>query len=262
MFSLKGFALKKAYTTKESAELLNLLKEYLDTGGFPETFKFGKAIVARIYDDIITKDILLRHKITKTDELKKLSRYLITNVAQEHTYSRLARTFDIKNVSTVSKWVGFLEDAFLIFPVEKFDYKLKQQFIAPKKIYCIDTGLAASVGSGYSENTGRVMENAVYLELSRRKTAENPLEIYYWKDATQKEVDYAIKKGKKITQLIQVTYANDKEEIKEREIDALAKASEKLHCNDLLVITWNYEAQETIDDKKIRYLPMWKWLLE
>jgi len=258
----KGFALQNTYTTKEKASLLLLLREYLEIGGFPEAQKFGKAIVARIYDDIITKDILLRHKITKTEELKKFARYLVTNASQETTYSSLARAVGIKHIATASKWAGYLEDAFLINRVEKFDYKLKQQYISPKKVYCADTGIITSIGFSFSENIGRIMENAVFLELSRRKTPENAPDIYYWKDASQKEVDFAIKTGKKITQLIQVTYANDREEIKERENKSLIKGSDALRCDNLLVITWDYAGEETMDGKKIKYEPMWKWLLE
>src|SRR3989344_4048616 len=61
----RGFELSKSYTTEEKAKILGYLREYLDLGGLPEVYKFGKAIVVKIYEDIITKDILLRHKISK-----------------------------------------------------------------------------------------------------------------------------------------------------------------------------------------------------
>jgi len=91
----------------------------------------------------------------------------------------------------------------------------------------------------------------------------NPLtEIYYWKDHQQNEVDFVIKYGKKVNQLIQVTYTQDKNEIKEREIKSLFKASQELRCNNLLIITWDYEAEENYKGKKIKFIPLWKWLLE
>jgi len=257
---LKEIKENKAYTTKEKAEIMKTLQEYLEIGGFPETYKFGKVMISRIYEDILTKDILLRYNITKKEEIKKLAKYLITNSSEEITYSKLARIFNIKHVSTISNWISYLENTFLIFKLERFDFKLKQQFIAPKKVYCIDSGLMNSIGFKFSENKGRVMENEVALELQRRK--ENSFEVYYWKDHKQNEVDFVVKRGKKIESLIQVSYINSKEEIKEREVNALLKASKELRCRNLIVITWDYETELKFEGENIKFVPLWRWLLE
>src|SRR3989338_822211 len=259
---LKEVKENKAYTTKEKAEIMKALQEYLEIGGFPEAYKFGRGMISKIYEDILTKDILLRHNITKREEIKKLAKYIITNSSEEITYSKLARIFNIKHVSTISNWISYLENSFLIFRLERFDFKLKQQFIAPKKVYCIDSGLMNTIGFKFSENRGKVIENEVALELQRRKAKENSFEVYYWKDYQQNEVDFIIKKDKKIESLIQVSYINSKEEIKEREINALLKASKKLRCKNLIVITWDYETEEKFGGEIIKFVPLWKWLLE
>ncbi len=258
----KQFKENKAYTTKEKAEIISLLDEYLKIGGFPEAYKFGKAIISKVYDDIITKDILLRHKIHKTEDIKKLARYLITNSSEEFTYSKLRKILNVKHVSTISHWVSCLENSFLVFRLERFDFKLKQQFIAPKKIYCIDPGLIHAVGFRFSENIGKIIESTVALQLKRRKSLDDSLEIYYWKDHQQREVDFVLKKGEKISQLIQTSYMTSREELKEREINALLKASDDLRCNNLSVITWDYASEERILNKRITFVPLWKWLLE
>ncbi len=260
--SIKGFQLEKTYTTKEKSNLLNHLTRYLEVGGFPEVYKFGKSMVTKIYEDILTKDILLRHKIKKIEELKKLGRYIITNSANEITYTKLSKILGIKHVSTISNWISYFEESFLILKLERFDFKLKQQFIAPKKVYCIDTGLVDSIGFKFSEDKGRIIENVVAIELQRKKTSQLDLEVYYWKDAQQREVDFVLKEKNKIKQLIQVSYINSKEDIKEREIKALFKASKELRCKNLSVITWDYESEEKIDGNKIKFVPLWKWLLE
>src|SRR3989344_1106693 len=259
---IKDFNENKVYTTKEKAEIMNFLQKYLELGGFPEVYKFGREMIPRIYEDILTKDILLRHNISKKEEIKKLAKYLISNSSEEVTYTKLARIFNIKHVSTISNWISYLENAFLIFRLERFDFKLKQQFIAPKKVYCIDSGLMNYIGFKFSENKGKVIENEVALELQRRKAKENSFEVYYWKDYQQNEVDFIIKKDKKIESLIQVSYINSKEEIKEREINALLKASKKLRCKNLIVITWDYETEEKFGGEIIKFVPLWKWLLE
>ncbi len=255
----KKFKENSVYTTKEKALILNFLEEYLESGGFPEIQKFGKQILSGIYDDILFKDILLRHKIKKIEELRKLSKYLITNSGKEFSYSKTAKMLSVKHVSTISKWTKFLENAFLVFELERFDFKLKKQFVAPKKIYCIDSGLINTIGFKFSEDKGRIMENVIAVELKRR-TQKNKQEIFYWKNHQQNEVDFIIKKEKKIQQLIQASYINSKEEIKERETKSLIKASKALNCNNLLVITWNYETKKTIKKQKINFIPLWKWL--
>ncbi len=262
-FSFREYLLKqgvsnenKAYTSKEKAEISNYLKEYLQIGGFPEAYKFGKAMISRIYDDILTKDILLKHRIKKIEELKKLANYLVTNSSQEATYSKLSKILGIKHIITISNWIGYLEDSFLIFKAERFNFKLKQQFIAPKKFYCIDTGLLNSIGFQFSDNMGRLIENEVAIELQRRK--EKPQsKIYYWKDHQQNEVDFVIKDAKTVKELMQVTYASSKNDIREREIQSLLKASKELRCKNLTVITWDYEAEEN----NIKFIPLWAWLL-
>ena len=113
----------------------------------------------------------------------------------------------------------------------------------------------------YGENKGKVMENEVAVELQRRKSKERQLEVYYWKDHQQREVDFVIKKGKTVGQLLQVSAITAKEDIREREIKALLKAREELRCKNLAVITWDYEAQERRGGEMIAFIPLWKWLL-
>lgn len=254
----KRFVISTTYATSEKAELLNHLARYLQQGGFPETYAFGKETALRIYNDIITKDILLRYKIKKKEDLRKLAKYVITNFSQEISYSKLAHVLGIRRTSTISNWISYLEQAFLIIKLERFAYKLKQQILAPKKIYGIDPGIITMMAFATSENKGRIMENAVLLELLRKKSRDPELEIYYWKDYQHHEVDFVVKKGPRIQQLLQVTFASNKEEIKERELRSLQKGEKELRCKELKVITWDYEEKE----RNITFIPLWKWLLE
>ena len=258
----KSFKTERAYTSEEKSQIINYLNEYLENGGLPEVYKFGKIISSKICEDIITKDIILRHKIKKIDELKKLARYLISNSTETTTYIRLSNILGIKNITTISNWISYLEEAFLIFKLEKFDYKLKQQFIAPKKIFCIDTGMVDSIGFKFSENRGKILENAVAIELQRKEHTNEKLKTFYWRDYNQNEVDFAIKQDKKIVQLIQANNISSKEDLKEREVKSLLKASDELKCKNLLIITWDYEGEQKVKNKTISFIPLWKWLLE
>ena len=70
-----------------------------------------------------------------------------------------------------------------------------------------------------------------------------------------------IKDGIKIKQLIQVCYEISSMEMKEREVKSLLAASKELKCRNLIVITQDYETEEKIKGKKIKFIPLWKWLL-
>ena len=259
--NLKGFKLSKAYTTQEKAKITNFLREYLNFGGLPEVYKFGKPIILGIYENILNKDLILRYNINKIKEFKDLAKYLISNSSEEITYSKLSKNLGIKHVSTVSNWVSYMENAFLIFKLERFDFKLKKQFIAPKKIYCSDTGIVDLIGFKFSENLGKILENSIAIELQRRKEKNFHLEAYYWKDAQQNEVDFVIKEKTKVRQLIQACYDVSDFKTKEREVKSLLKGSKELKCNNLLILTWDYEGEEKVNNKKIKFIPLWKWLL-
>ena len=144
--------------------------------------------------------------------------------------------------------------------MDRFSFKLKESILAPKKVYTVDNGFITQVTG--SNEMSRLIENTVLVELLRRKSYfDKSIEINYWKNERQAEVDFLLRKGKSVTSLIQVSYANDKKEIKERETKNLLSASKELHCSNLLIITWDYEAEERIKGRKIRFVPLWKWLL-
>ena len=127
------------------------------------------------------------------------------------------------------------------------------------KVYINDVGLAYNY-SEFSENLGRLMENLVFLELKKLELG-NIIEVYYWKDYQQREVDFVVREGVKVKELIQVTYATGRDEIEKREIKGLLKASKELKCKNLLVITWDYEDKEEIKGREIKFIPLWRWLL-
>lgn len=250
----------KSFTTRDKSALLNLLEKYLFSGGFPLVFKFGRSFVSDLYNDMINKDIIQRHNIKLSSKLSDVARYVLSNSSSETSYNKIRNIFIIKGKRTISEWVKYLEQAYVIFTIERFSFKLKESIMAPKKIYAIDTGFTSMLS--VSKDKWRLMENAVAIELLRRKKYSfNEFEINYWKNHEQKEVDFLIRKNNKILQLIQVTFASHKKEIQERETKNLITASQELKCDNLLIITWDYETEEVQEKKKIKFTPLWKWLL-
>ena len=245
------------YLTKDAAKLRDMLSEYMRLGGFPLAYTLGRVFLAENYKDIVERDIVQRYGIRYVSTLKSLARYMMSNVGKEISFNKIKNVLDVKSPHTIKKYAGYLENAYLLFFLNRFSYRLKEQIIAPKKVYAIDTGMANTIGYKISENLGRTMENIVAIELMRRKSYwHREWEIYYWKDHQQREVDFVVKEGEKVRELIQVTYASGKDEIERRELRALEKAAEELGCKNKTVITWDYE-----EDGEIRFIPLWKWLL-
>lgn len=250
------------YLTEDKAKVKVELEAYLDGSGFPEYYRFGPQIVLSIYEDIINKDCIRRYRIRNEKSFKELARYLISNFSAEFTYSRLSDVVGVKDTHTLKNYVDYLKQSFLIRVLERFSFKLKQQIKAPRKVYVIDQGLVNFVSFQPVKNLGGRMENIVCGELFNRKSKEYGLEVYYYRSSQNKEVDFVIKQGARIKQLIQVCYDLSRAETKSREIKALLLASRELHCQDLLIITSDEEGEEETEGKKIKFVPLWKWLLE
>lgn len=248
------------HLTQDIARTRNALRTYLQESGFPEFKKFGSSILDRTYSDIVTKDCLNRYNIKNKKTFRELANYIVSNFSEEYTYSKLSHIFNIKDVHTTKNYLGYLKEAFLIVSLDRFSYKLKQQIIAPKKVYVIDHGLCNFMSFKHSKDIGRIMENVVCIELLRKKAIHDNIELYYWKDHQQNEVDFVIKEGQSVKELVQVCYDISESKTKDREVQGLIKASKELRCSVLKVLTWEYESKEKSHGKSILYIPLWKWL--
>ncbi len=255
-------------TTKNVGLIKGALHSYVEVGGFPEALKEPDPLlyVKNVYSTILLKDILLRHKIRYTRTFRELADYVLTNFAREVSFNKLKHIFKLGSDHTTKNYLSFLEESYLVFLIEKFSYKKKESIIENRKVYVIDTGLIKAVSFRFQEDFSHLYENVVAVELLRRKAQDPQQEVYYWKNSLQEEVDFIVKEGIKVTQLIQVCYDLSLIKTKEREFRALLKASKELHCQNLLVITSDEEGVETLNwfgiTRKIRCIPLWKWLLK
>lgn len=255
----KGYVLQKndmSYTTKRGL-IKNYFNEYLQKGGMPEYLKYKDPIVLkRIYEDILYRDIVARYEIKEIKALRELSFYLLSNIAGLFSYNNLKQMLQLGSVNTVKSYVEYLENSFLIFAINRFSYSLKQQFIAPKKIYCLDNGLTEAVSFQFSKNKGKFLENLVFVELKRRYK-----DIYYYRTANNLEVDFLIKNGKDII-LVQVTENIKEQKVRDREINALAIARKELKTTNSFILTLDKEERIKIQNKTIIVKPIYKWLIE
>jgi predicted AAA+ superfamily ATPase len=177
------------------------------------------------------------------------------------TYNNLKSIGQEIGKLTVQKYISYIENSYFAFSLPIFSYKIKDQIQYPKKVYFIDNVFINAISTKFMNNFGRLYENSVAIELKRRKE-----DSYYWKNAKKEEVDFVLKGDTKVKQLIQVCYDISDADTKKREVKALLKASKDLKCNNLLVINRDYSGEEESEwfgiKAKIKFIPLWKWLLE
>ena len=256
-----GFKLKREfmkedfYGAEEKARLKKILKSYLKNGGFPEVvIQNFRPLLQEYLKNIIYRDIILRHKIKNEASLREISAFVISNVGVNLSLEKISRMTKVKNLMTVKNYLSHLEDTFLFYAVPKFSYSVKDQIYNPDKIFVVDTGMYNEVAFISSANSGRVLENAVFLELKRRGR-----DVYYFKE--KNECDFIIREKNRPDMAIQVTKRLDAQN-DNREINGILEAMEKLKLKKGIIITEDQEEERIIKGKKIKIVPVYKWLLE
>jgi predicted AAA+ superfamily ATPase len=267
-FSFQEFAEYKqvntnAVTPTEKAELMQQVDDFLQYGGFPETL-LARGILrnylSSLFDSILLKDITKRYKVRNTSELYNLANFLLANFCNPFSINDLATELDLGSVHTAKKFCNYLAEPYLFFYLPRYNSKLKLMQKAPQKVYVVDAGFIAARAFELSKNLGRLLENLVFIELVRRGfSTQNTL--FYYRTRNDKEIDFVCREAHKVTELIQVAYEVSNPKTLKRELSALNEAAGELHCNNLLLLTWNEESTIIENKLTIRVLPVWKWLL-
>jgi predicted AAA+ superfamily ATPase len=242
-------------TTVDTARLQQFLSEYLRLGGIPDPLKYPELPLLRtLYDDVLYRDIAARYRVEGLRALKELAFYLMSNVASPVSFNRLKEQLRLGSVNTVKNYIEYLENSWLLFTLNVFDYSVKRQQIAAKKVYSIDTGLAGSVGFAFSANTGKLLENLVFLALRRRNR-----EIYYYTSPAGYEVDFYLPQTR---QLIQVAQNLGDPITRERETRALLDSMRFLTISQGLILSDANSAAIKSNGFTIGIRSLVEWLLE
>ena len=261
--ALRGFHLddRSFYRREKKAEIKRWFEEYFDLGGFPEVLKNrDKTLLEQYFRDIIYRDVIARLAIKNIKEIKELTLFLAANPATVQSYKNIQGLIGVKSINTVKNYLAALNDVYLFFFTDMFAFSLKRQIYNPSKVYGVDCALLDVVSFKFSRNAGHLYENIVFLELKRRHK-----EIYYCKSIKGREVDFVVKEGLRITEVIQVCRSLAEEGTRRRELQALEDVRSEIKAKHLTVIT--YDEEETIPFSssngrgEIKVIPIWKWLL-
>jgi predicted AAA+ superfamily ATPase len=248
---------KNIATTTKQAKILHAFDAYLLHGGFPYYCKTKeRSFLTMLYDNILYKDVLFRFAIREKRAFRELANYAMTNITKEFSYESLAKNLQLKSSTTVKDYLSNMEEAYMLCMLSKYDFSLKKQHVSNKKLYAIDNGLRNIVAFSFSGDSGRLLENAVFIELKRRN---NGNELYFHRD--KRECDFIVRSGASIVQVVQVCEQLTPEN-RQREVDGLLEALERYKLPRGAIITKDTELTEKHGKKHVDVVPAWKWFLD
>lgn len=263
---LKFHGLFKSTPEKFGARTISILRkairDYLETGGFPEVQKIDKNLRIEILqgyiDSVLLKDVIERHKVSNVTVLKYLVQNIMSSPCGKFSINKFYNYLKSMSVkctkNSLYEYLDHLIDAFLFYKVPIHSRSEKARLINPAKIYTIDTGLLNSMSFRNTSNYGPLLENMVFMHLRR-----NGYDIEYVKTRDGFETDFLTRH--KVTgkiELVQVCWDMSDEKTLKRELRGLKSAMEEFSIKSGTVVTWDDEI--SLDDN-ISIVPVWKWLL-
>ena len=220
-------------------------ENYRKLGGFPEFLDTQNTdVLQTLLRDILFRDIAIRYGIRNTKTLFDIALHLLSNAGKETTYNRLRKTFGIGSTNSVSDYLKWLEDTYILFFLPRFSWSPKSVLVNPRKVYAIDTGFIQANTMSHSADSGRLLENMVYLYLRQKNT-----ELFYFRE--KGECDFVVMEKGNCKQVLQVC-----EEIhsdnKNREINGLIEAMNFFDLEEGVIYTLDQEDEFVIEGKKIK----------
>jgi hypothetical protein len=250
---------------RTAVEKMAAMDAYAEQGGYPEPLL--KKIDRRDYlrtllQSTLYKDIVKRFRIRSVQGIEDLALYLMSNIAREYSFNALSGVTKCRSVHTVDKYIRYLQEAYLVFSLPRFSFKVKDQAGQNKKIYCTDNGMAVAAGSRFSADRGGLYENLVAVALKKEEIAGR-ISLFYWRSPQNEEVDFVVKEGLRVTRLIQVCADISDPKTLKREMRALIKASQELQCDDLLLLNDRVDRTDIFKwqdaERPIRLMPLWQF---
>lgn len=177
-FHIYPFSFREVRESEPDANEGELFRRYLVRGGMPFLYQFPmdernvRQYLTDIYDSIVLKDIISRHKIRDVEQFKRLLLYFISNIG--NTFSALSiikyMKSEYRGISneTLYNFIDFCKEACLLHLVPRQDLAGKSLLQFQEKIYLTDHGIREAIYGNNIRDISQVLENIVYMELLRR----------------------------------------------------------------------------------------------
>lgn len=251
-------------STKQRLLIQKAYETYWETGGFPEVLGVTSTLRTKIHQEyfntMLFRDIIERHDISHPKALKDLALKLIDNTASLYSINKLTQYlkslgYNVPKAS-VSDYLSWFEDAYMLFTVRMFDASIARSNVNPKKIYCIDHSMVASLSSGILINSGHLLENLVFTTLRRSSS-----KIFYYRTKGGREVDFLLLSQSRKKSLFQVSESLVESTTKTREVTALEEAMYEQGLAEGTIVTQNEVDSFSVKTGTINVIPAWRFLL-
>lgn len=229
--------------------------DYMQKGGMPDYLRTQMDVYLNaLLDDILMRDIAIRHGVKDIRSLRQLAVYLLSNVGNLVSANRLEGMFGIKSNSTILAYFSYLTDAYLLDFVPMFDYSLKKQQRNPRKIYALDLGIQRQNSASFTPDLGHLLENAVYVCLRHQYK-----DIFYYQN--DGECDFVVTRKDVPVAAYQVCYKLTNENL-DREMKGLLSAMQSLGLKSGAIITESEADQFHKDGMTVDVIPAYRFATE
>lgn len=260
--SFKGIKADK-YSEEGKAMMTFAFRDYCDEGGFPEVVRAQTKsekvkILQSYFSTMLFRDMIEHYHIGASVSvvryfLKRVMNNLTKPTSVNNIYNDLKSQGLKVSKDSLYLWLDYACNIFLFRKVPRYTKSMVKQSSSPAKYYMADIALRNAVLLPESEDAGKALENIVYINLERSLGEEDQISYFY----EQKECDFVVQRGERVSELVQVCWTLNEENI-EREVGGLLAASTVTSCKQCKIIT--FCQQHTIEREGIRIevLPIWE----
>ena len=249
------------YSSKSLAFIKNAQESFLKNGSFPEILFleeiYANKTLQEYFNVLLYKDLAERYNITNTVALKFFLKRIISSSTKQISINKIFNELKSSGIkigkNTLYEFLEYVQNIYLALTLQKYDNSLINKELGEKKIYSIDIGLNNATEFRFSDDIGKSLENAVFLELKRKE-----FDIYYYR-TSKSECDFLVFDKNTIGDVIQVTFDMSDENTKSREIKGLIEACKNFDLKSGTIITFDSEDELIENGIKIKIIPFYKW---
>mgnify|MGYP001577907583 FL=1 len=251
------------HSSKDKAVYLDLFNQFMHHGGFPEMLSQGKdelkdKILQEYFNVMVFRDLIERFKIVGSSTLKYFCKRVIGASAGEFSVNKIYNELKSQGYQvskdTLYAYQGYVEDIYLNRFINKYSHSVVKSERSKKKTYVIDTGLGASLDYKLSQDTGRLLETTVALELLKQGK-----QIAYQQNGS--ECDFVVIEKGTVTASIQVAAEFSEPKTRDREIKGLIECCIKFKLTEGFILALDHTEKFGQDGITINVIPAWQYFL-
>jgi predicted AAA+ superfamily ATPase len=250
------------HSSAGKAQLLSLFERFLHEGGFPEIITqqddLKDKVLQEYFNVMLLRDLVERYAISQVAILKYFCKRVIGASAGEFSVNKIYNELKSQGYrvgkDSLYSYQENVEAIYMGRFISKYSESVVKSEGSQKKVYVIDQGLGSAIDFKLSQDTGRLLEMTVALELLKQGK-----QITYYQDGV--ECDFVVVDKGSVTEVIQVTHDMSDETTRKREIKGLMQCCKRFNLTSGIVLSLNDDETVEAEGVEIRIIPAWKYFL-